>query len=137
MTMIATLFDGMIMNKILREIVYNKYNGHCAYCGIKIKYNQMQIDHIVPKERIYFYIMKNKGKSIDHIDNLNPACPSCNNYKNVWDISEFRRNLSKQVDRARKTSVNFRLAERFGMLQIITKKIEFYFEKYKSEKEKL
>lgn len=40
-----------MISKKIREIVYKKYNGHCAYCGCKIEYKDMQIDHIVPKYR--------------------------------------------------------------------------------------
>ena len=38
---------------------YEKYNGHCAYCGKEIEYKEMRIDHIRPhrgtvrKMRIY------------------------------------------------------------------------------------
>ena len=36
------------MTKKLRIRVYEKYNGHCAYCGRAIQYKVMQVDHIVP-----------------------------------------------------------------------------------------
>lgn len=35
-------------NKIDRKAVYAKYNGHCAYCGRKIEYKDMQVDHLIP-----------------------------------------------------------------------------------------
>ena len=38
-----------MISKKTREIVYNKYNGHCAYCGCEIEMKDMQVDHIVPK----------------------------------------------------------------------------------------
>ena len=31
--------------KKIRQIVYDKYNGHCAYCGCELEYKDMQIDH--------------------------------------------------------------------------------------------
>ena len=37
------------MKKEERKIVYDKYNGHCAYCGKKIDYKEMQVDHLIPK----------------------------------------------------------------------------------------
>ena len=40
-----------MISKKTREIVYNKYNGHCAYCGCEIEMKDMQVDHIVPKCR--------------------------------------------------------------------------------------
>lgn len=37
------------MKKEERLRVYKMYDGHCAYCGKSIKYEDMQVDHIVPK----------------------------------------------------------------------------------------
>jgi len=37
-----------MVSKAMRQNVYNKYNGHCAYCGCHINYKDMQVDHIVP-----------------------------------------------------------------------------------------
>ena len=39
------------MNKKIRLIVWNKYNKHCAYCGKYLKYEDMQVDHCIPKQR--------------------------------------------------------------------------------------
>lgn len=33
--------------KDVRKQVYEKYNGHCAYCGCKLDYKDMQVDHVV------------------------------------------------------------------------------------------
>ena len=32
-----------------RQSVYEKYGGHCAYCGEHIEYKDMQVDHVNPK----------------------------------------------------------------------------------------
>ena len=32
--------------KKVREQIYEKYYGHCAYCGCEIEYKEMQVDHI-------------------------------------------------------------------------------------------
>lgn len=37
------------MKKIDRKKVFDKYNGHCAYCGRQIEYKDMQVDHITSK----------------------------------------------------------------------------------------
>ena len=29
-----------------RMAVYNKFDGHCAYCGCEIDISDMQVDHI-------------------------------------------------------------------------------------------
>lgn len=115
------------MKKETRKTIYNKYDGYCAYCGEQITYKNMQVDHIYPKDRAHIYF-KETGKHVDDISNLNPSCRICNNYKYNWDIELFRKNLSKQVERARKTSMNFRMAERYGLIKITNKPVEFYFE---------
>lgn len=33
--------------KKIRKQVYQKYNGHCAYCGSKLEYKDMQVDHVI------------------------------------------------------------------------------------------
>jgi 5-methylcytosine-specific restriction endonuclease McrA len=38
----------MKLTKEIRELVYNKCGGHCAYCGVEITSKQMQVDHIEP-----------------------------------------------------------------------------------------
>ncbi|WP_234011263.1 hypothetical protein, partial [Cronobacter sakazakii] len=41
----------------------------------------------------------------------------------------------KQVERARAYSVNFRTAERFGLLHIVEKPVVFWFEQYNEQKQ--
>ena len=36
------------MEEELRQKIYDKYNGHCAYCGKELTFEQMQVDHIEP-----------------------------------------------------------------------------------------
>ena len=31
--------------KINRRAVYEKYDGHCAYCGRAMEFGKMQVDH--------------------------------------------------------------------------------------------
>jgi len=69
----------MKLSKKDREKVKNKFGGKCAYCGCELPVN-WQIDHIKP--------VCNHGT--DSIDNLNPACFACNNYKNGNGLEAFR-----------------------------------------------
>jgi 5-methylcytosine-specific restriction endonuclease McrA len=39
------------ISKKMRLEVYNKYNGHCAYCGKELEYKDMQVDHLIPVQR--------------------------------------------------------------------------------------
>ena len=34
------------LTKSQRQHVYEKYNGHCAYCGCELDIKDMQVDHI-------------------------------------------------------------------------------------------
>ena len=36
---------------IKRLKVYDKYNGSCSFCVTELKYKDMQVDHIVPRNR--------------------------------------------------------------------------------------
>ena len=38
------------IKKSEREQVHLKYHGRCAYCGKKIAYKDMQVDHLIPLE---------------------------------------------------------------------------------------
>lgn len=39
----------MAISKKTRVAVYKKFDGHCAYCGHHIAYNDMQVDHFKPQ----------------------------------------------------------------------------------------
>jgi 5-methylcytosine-specific restriction endonuclease McrA len=130
------------MKKELRTKIYNKCDGHCAYCGTDITIKQMQIDHVFPKNSKHYLdyppqtitsywgtMIAPKISDIDDESNLLPSCRRCNNYKSSFYLEEFRYELKLQIQRARKQSVNFRNAERFGLLKVIEKPIIFYFEK--------
>jgi len=105
-----------------RLLVYNKFGGHCSYCGVELDLCNMQIDHIKPKA---------SGQSTEEISNYNPACPICNNWKHRDDLESFRRSIEQQTRKCRDYSRNYRMAERYGLVQEITKPVVFYFESYK------
>lgn len=105
--------------KQTRLKVYEKYKGHCAYCGTAIEYKQMQVDHLVALRRI----------ENNEFKNLMPACRSCNHYKSTLTLDGFRQALEKQPDVLQRDSVTYRIAVRFGTVIPNKKKIIFYFEK--------
>ena len=106
------------MTKKMRERIYTKYNGHCAYCGKEISIKDMQVDHIIPRYH--------KGE--DNEENLNPACRACNFYKSTWTMETFRENIRTMIDRLEKVFI-FKLAVKYGLIEIKKKPIKFYFEK--------
>lgn len=113
--------------KTLREKVKRKYSGKCAYCGCVTE--KLCVDHLVPVVKSHW--LEKLNKSVNDLENLMPACYQCNNYKLVFDIEEFRAMIQSQVNMARKYSVNFRFAEKYGLIQEIKKPIKFYFEDLK------
>jgi hypothetical protein len=129
--------------KIDRSRIYEKCNGHCAYCGEEILIKDMQVDHIIPKRNFSLQV-KNKFNvpdflkhlaefDVNHIDNLLPACRSCNNYKSTFHLELFRSELGKLAERLNKTSSIYRISKRFGNIIENNKPIIFYFEKTKGE----
>lgn len=104
--------------KAVRKQVYEKYNGHCAYCGRPIAYKDMQVDHIKAK-----YV-----GGADELDNYNPACRMCNFYKGAMDIDHFRDQLKTVRERLHKVYI-YRLSLAYGLIKEKDNDIEFYFEK--------
>jgi len=116
------------VSKKLREQIYAKFGGRCAYCGKRLK-DTFHVDHIRPIYRGRIP-REYRDKKEEAIENLNPACRRCNNYKHVLSLEDFREQLSRQVERARTKSLNFRLAEDFELVVETKKSVVFYFEKF-------
>ena len=104
--------------KDVRKQVYEKCNGHCAYCGCKLDYNDMQVDHVISV----------CGNGDNNIDNLLPSCRMCNFYKGIADIEYFRKRLETLHERLQKPFI-YRLALKYGLITEHKDKIVFYFEK--------
>lgn len=106
------------MKKIDRLAVYEKYHGHCGYCGREIAIKDMQVDHMKPK---CF------GGGND-ADNLMPTCKKCNHYKRAMSVEGYRilmRDLHKRVS----AIYIHQVAVNFGMATITPFDGIFYFEK--------
>lgn len=126
------------MKKDLREQVYQKYKGHCAYCGVPIAIKDMQVDHVIPRS-FYLDYVKNRFRvpdflshlsesDVNHIDNLMPACRVCNKWKSAHDLELFRNELQEQVNRLNKYSANYRMALKYNQIKEQQTPIKFYFE---------
>ena len=105
--------------KKVRRKVYEKYNGHCAYCGCKLEYKDMQVDHVVA---VYWHGGGNE------VDNLMPACRMCNFYKSTFTLEKFRECLQTMTERLEK-DFTYRLAKKYGVVTEKKEPITFYFEK--------
>lgn len=131
----------------IRQKIFNKFNGKCAYCGRNIHNNNtnifkeisiMEIDHIIPKSRFEEIFKEKKNipnflkhiDNVEHIDNKFPSCASCNRHKSDFTLETFRDELSKQLTRAKKKSFNYRMALKYGQVKETPTKIIFYFETF-------
>ncbi len=117
-----------------RVLVWNKYNQRCAYCGTKLEYKQLQVDHIDPflhndseDSAIKYGLTKGKHE----IENFNPSCARCNRWKSTFTLEQFRDEIQQQLSRLRLRSSNYRMALDFGMIVEDEKPVVFYFEKLK------
>ncbi|MCH3994876.1 MAG: HNH endonuclease [Prevotella sp.] len=122
------------MNKKTRIKIYNKYGGHCAYCGKEIAYKDMQVDHIIPLYRGWDKRrLDGLKRGDDNISNYNPSCRSCNFRKSTMSIEDFREELRLQARRIVERSFQVRQSLDYGLLSYDDKPIEFYFEKYDAD----
>lgn|SRR5574344_804574 len=117
------------MKKEIREIVYRKYGGHCAYCGCSIERDNFCVDHIIPKLRDKS-ILDTRESGLDDISNYNPSCRACNIRKGTYSIEEFRTSIEVTIDNMLRDSANFRQMIRWKQIEIHKKPIVFFFEKY-------
>lgn len=114
-----------------RKEVYEKYNGHCAYCGCELEYKDMQIDHIIPKHLEDKY----EDINIDDVNNYMPSCRQCNFYKSTFTIETFRERIQTINDRLKSIFI-YKLALKYGLIKEINKSVIFYFEKYNDKNNK-
>jgi len=121
-----------------RNKIWIKYSRKCAYCGEDLKFKEMQIDHIIPKNNFISEI-KNKifvpkflthltESDLNHYDNLNPSCRQCNFYKSANRLECFRESLKDIHIRIMKPFIS-RLGAKYGIVNINEWDGIFYFER--------
>lgn len=114
-------------NPLTRDLIFNKHNGHCAYCGCKIKRNSFCIDHIIPLKRK----SKNRTYGLNVIENYNPSCSTCNTSKNSHSIDEWREKLQSGLGNLNSVA-KYVLLKRFGIIRETNRPVIFYFENHKA-----
>ena len=136
------------MKKELRIKVWNKYNGHCAYCGKEIEYEDMQVDHLIPKyhrwkddeiKRHNNNVRSLKAANIqttsriiirgtDNYNNLMPSCKRCNYHKAMLTVEEYRRTIIKKINVCNQITA-YKIAKDYGLIKEIETPLISYFEK--------
>lgn len=111
--------------KSTRIELHNEMNGRCGYCGDPIEIKSMQVDHKTP---IYHYELFELKDDPNDKSNLICACRRCNKWKDTFTITEFRKQISLQVDRLKNYNANYRLAKSFGLIEELDIRVKFYFE---------
>lgn len=132
-----------------REIIFNKYDGKCAYCGDPLK-KGWHVDEFLPVKRLRSFkkdgngdrIWKN-GKYLEetiilhpenfNIDNQMPSCPSCNINKHSGSIEEFRSLITGFMKHLNEINTQYKIAKRYGLVKEDIKPIIFHFEKIDRE----
>lgn len=137
----------MALTRKQRERLRMKFGGRCAYCGCELPEKGWHADHVQAVLRKSERCMKAAEKGIfrlkstgdvfrpeaDCPENIFPSCAPCNLLKTTYSLEMFRKQVSLQVERGRRSSVNFRTAEHFGLISVVNKPVVFWFEQYEGE----
>ena len=114
--------------KKTRIEVYNKYNGHCAYCGKEIEYKDMQLDHMIPKQRERF--KRYTEEEIECFENYMPSCRRCNHYKRAHSLETFRKMIEEIPKKLFRDSYIYKVGLDYDLVKDNTHKVKFYFEQF-------
>lgn len=116
----------MRTKKEIRQAVYEKYGGHCAYCGRPLAYKDMQVDHVVSRYSSRY----TDPADIDVLASYNPSCRACNCRKGTLSIEGFRCEIKEQAKREMQR-FQARMSVAYGLLEYHPEReITFYFESY-------
>jgi hypothetical protein len=112
--------------KKVREAVYNKYDGHCAYCGKELEPKGWQLDHLIPVQRERF--KKYSEEEIECFENYVPSCRRCNHYKRAHSLEVFRKYIEEIPAKLYRDSYIYKVGLDYGLVEAHEHKIKFYFE---------
>ena len=126
------------MNKKERRSVFDKFGGHCAYCGCKLPQGWHK-DHVKPiRRKLNYDTGKQKVLSTgkcrypkrECAENYFPACASCNINKHSLSVDDFRKLINGFITSLNRDSTQYRVARRYGLVQETEKPVVFFFENY-------
>lgn len=133
----------MKLTKLERSTLREKFGGRCAYCGQPLG-EKWHADHIEAVERklervsdagVYrlratreFHKPQN-----DTLANMNPACPPCNIDKHSLSLESWRAIIERSNEVLARDVSTFRRAVRYGLVQLESKPVVFYFERLAAE----
>ncbi|MEN4610301.1 HNH endonuclease [Pantoea agglomerans] len=109
----------MHLSKNKREALRNQFDGCCAYCGEGLPVRGWHAELIDEK-----YV---RG-------GIAAVCTECRAVKGTATPEAFRAILADQVERAQRSSINFRTALRFGLVCKVKEPVQFWFERQQRSK---
>ena len=125
------------MKQSVRQKVFDKYGGKCAYCGCDLP-TRWHIDHANALHRNSFWCKERKKFITDgtcnhpeneNFENYMPSCPSCNISKSTLSIEDFREWIQDGVRRLNDNHYNaYKFGKRFGLIKETGATVKFYFE---------
>lgn len=122
------------MTKKQRLDIYNKLNGHCAYCGKEIEYKDMQVDHQIPQRRAKKGRNKVSLEVIEDPNNLFASCRRCNLHKRAVNLETYRRYVEEIPQKLLATFI-YKAGLDYKLIEVKPRKIKFYFEMTEEERE--
>lgn len=114
------------ISKKVRQAVYAKYDGHCAYCGKVLAYKDMQLDHLIPKQRERF--KRYTEEEIECFENYMPSCRRCNHYKRAHTLECFRQMIEEIPQKLFRDSYIYKVGLDYRLVSADEHKVIFYFE---------
>lgn len=129
------------MKTLERQIIFDKFDGRCAYCGCELT-KGWHVDEIEPIRRNWKVVNGRKVfTGCQHperltIENQNPSCPSCNINKHSEPLEQFRKNIAAYMKHLNEVSTQYKIAKRYGLVEETGKPVLFYFETLKTKEEK-
>jgi len=120
----------MSITKKQRLALREKFAGRCAYCG-GVLGDKWHADHIEPVIR-NDWLKSPRGQDYperDTLENMNPACPPCNIDKHSLSLESWRKIIQRSNDVLLRDVSTFRRAVRYGLVELATKPVVFFFEK--------
>jgi 5-methylcytosine-specific restriction endonuclease McrA len=116
------------ISKKTRLAVYEKFGGHCAYCGKVLEYKDMQLDHMIPRQRERF--KRYTEEQIECFENYMPACRRCNHYKRAHTLEYFRQLIEEIPKKLFRDNYIYKVGLDYDLISVNEHKITFYFENY-------
>ena len=114
------------IDKETRRKMWERENRRCGYCGMKIGFGEVTIDHKIPLS---------KGGP-DCADNMVCSCRGCNLFKGDKTIEEFRAAVQGANYKMLQEIAEYRSSLRFGLIREYRKKVVFYVETLEKRRSK-